>query len=121
MERILELTGAIPEFSSNESPESKRRNMEKGTARTYFIEEDRRLVSSASTAAENTLSAMVVGVCTLEDYKQKGYATKCMQKLCTDVLSEGKELCLFYDNPKAESIYKRLGFENIGRWTMYSL
>lgn len=120
VERILELARAIPEFSSSETADSKKRNMEKGTARTYFIEADGKLVSSASTAAENTLSAMVVGVCTLENYKQKGYATKCMQKLCSDVLSEGKELCLFYDNPKAGSIYKRLGFEDIGKWTMYS-
>ena len=35
-----------------------------------------------------------------------------------DLLKEGKSLCLFYDNPKAGSIYHRLGFENIDRWTM---
>lgn len=121
VEKILELMSAIPEFDSSEKAESKRRNMEKGTTRTYYIEKDGQMISSASTAAENTLSAMIVGVCTLEEYKQKGYATKIMGKLCSEVLSEGKELCLFYDNPKAGSIYKRLGFQDIGRWTMYSI
>ena len=57
------------------------------------------MVSTASTTAENTLSAMAVGVATLENYKKKGYATKCMLKLCSELLEEEKELCLFYDNP----------------------
>lgn len=42
-----------------------------------------------------------------------------MEKLMADVLEEGKSLCLFYDNPEAGRIYKRLGFKDIGRWTMY--
>jgi predicted GNAT family acetyltransferase len=41
-----------------------------------------------------------------------------MNALCLDVLAEGKTLCLFYDNPKAGSIYKRLGFKDIGFWSM---
>lgn len=78
------------------------------------------MVSMASTTAENTFSAMVVGVATLESYKKKGYATACMVKLCDQLLSEGKELCLFYDNPEAGAIYKRIGFEDIGFWMMYT-
>ena len=42
-----------------------------------------------------------------------------MQKLFKDVMDEGKLLCLFYDNPEAGRIYKRLGFTDIGMWTMY--
>jgi uncharacterized protein len=34
------------------------------------------------------------------------------------VLAENKTLCLFYDNQKAGSVYHRLGFETIGRWTI---
>lgn len=78
------------------------------------------MVSTASTTAENSLSAMVVGVATLENYKKKGYATKCMLKLCSDLLHEGKELCFFYDNPTTGVIYKRIGFEDIGVWMMYT-
>ncbi|MTH55669.1 GNAT family N-acetyltransferase [Bacillus mangrovi] len=118
-EKIIELYGHIEEFSTNENVESRRRNMEKGVARTYYIEEDGKMVSSASTGAENTLSAMVVGVCTLDAYKRRGYASQCMLNLCTDLLQEGRELCLFYDNPEAGAIYKRIGFKDIGMWTMY--
>lgn len=53
-------------------------------------------------------------------YKRKGYASQCMQALCQELISEGKELCLFYDNPEAGNIYKRIGFKDIGFWMMYT-
>ena len=120
-EGLVELLNSIPEFSESIiTVDRKRRGLQDGTSRSFFIEEDGRLVSTASTAAENSLSAMVVGVATLENYKKKGYATQCMVMLCSLLLSEGKELCLFYDNPNAGAIYKRIGFEDIGFWMMYS-
>lgn len=120
-EGLVELSNSIPEFSdSTITVERKRRGLEDGSSRSFFIEEDGKMVSMASTTAENTFSAMVVGVATLESYKKKGYATACMVKLCDQLLSEGKELCLFYDNPEAGAIYKRIGFEDIGFWMMYT-
>ncbi len=93
--------------------------MEQGVARCYYIEEDGEMVSTASTSAENKASAMIVAVGTNKRAKRKGYATRCMSKLCFDLLEEGKELCLFYENPEAGSIYKRIGFTDIGYWMMY--
>jgi predicted GNAT family acetyltransferase len=119
-ERIIDQMNKIPEFiDSIMNVENKREGMKKGIARTFFIEEDAQIVSSASTTAENSLSAMIVGVATLEEAKRKGYASLCMTALCKDLLEEGKELCLFYDNPEAGSIYKRLGFRDIGMWSMW--
>jgi predicted GNAT family acetyltransferase len=121
-ERLVELLNTIPEFSDSIiTVERKRRGLEEGISRSYFIEEDGKMVSTASTAAENTLSAMVVRVATLKDHMKKGYATQCMVKLSRKLLEEGKELCLFYDNPSAGVIYKRIGFEDIGFWMMYTI
>ncbi|SHH79317.1 hypothetical protein SAMN02745135_02158 [Caloranaerobacter azorensis DSM 13643] len=120
VDRIIELTKLIKEFSENISEESIRRKFEDNTGRGYFIEEDGKMVSIVQTTAENSTSAMIVGVCTHPDYRKRGYATACMTKLCRTLLNEGKSLCLFYDNPKAGKIYKRLGFKDIGIWTMYS-
>lgn len=121
VEALVELLNGIPEFSeSTITVERKARGIENGTSRSFFIMEEGKMVSTASTTAENSLSAMVVGVATLENYKKKGYATKCMLKLCSELLDEGKELCLFYDNPAAGAIYKRIGFEDIGFWMMYT-
>ncbi|WP_346764171.1 GNAT family N-acetyltransferase [Bacillus sp. N1-1] len=118
LNKIHFLHNMIDEFEATETVEEKQRNQEKGVSRTYYIEMDGQPVSAASTAAENSQSAMVVGVCTLPDYKRNGYATTCSSKLCYDVLSEGKVLCLFYDNPDAGTIYKRIGFQDIEKWMM---
>ncbi|MGJ7921730.1 GNAT family N-acetyltransferase [Neobacillus sp. LXY-4] len=119
-EALVELINSIPEFESTLTVERKHRELKNGTSRSFFILEEGKMVSTASTAAENSMSAMVVAVATLENYKKRGYATKCMLKLCNELLLEGKDLCLFYDNPKAGAIYKRIGFEDIGYWMMYT-
>lgn len=110
----------VPEFDELAyDPETKRRNLKKGVTRGYYIKRESRIVSTASTAAENSSSAMIVAVATDQDYKQQGLATACLTRLCQDLLAEGKQLCLFYDNPDAGKIYKRLGFQDIGYWTIY--
>jgi len=45
----------------------------------------------------------------------------CMKRLCTDLIKEGKSLCLFCDNPKAASIYRKIGFQQIGTWMTLGL
>lgn len=119
VEQLSLLLEGIEEFQFNQTSQASfRRKLETKTGRTYFIKEDGRIVSTASTTAENSLSAMVVAVATHPDYRERGYASLCMQTLCHDLLEEGKSLCIFYDNPKAASIYRRIGFEEIGRWSM---
>jgi predicted GNAT family acetyltransferase len=43
---------------------------------------DGRLVASAQTAAENSISAMVVGVATHPDRRGRGYASAVVSQLC---------------------------------------
>lgn len=120
IDQILSLRRSIDEFHlSDNAAEMLRTSMESNTARTYFTEEDGIMTACVSTTAENSISAMIVGVCTRKEYRRKGLATAIMQVLFKDVLNEGKVLCLFYDNPEAGRIYKRLGFNDIGKWTMY--
>lgn len=120
VDRIMNMRALIKEFSI--TPHGKKilkQSMETKTGRTYYIEIDGVIVSSASTAAENSQSAMVVGVCTHPDYRGYGYASLILEQIIRDITAEGKTLCLFYDNPAAGRIYKRLGFQDIGMWTMY--
>jgi len=120
VDRIIELNNQIEEFSNTPSiRESLIKNLENKSGRVYYIEEDEKMVSKAQTSAENSLSAMIVGVCTHPSYRNKGYATLCVGKISYDILKEGKTLCLFYYNPDAGRIYKRLGFYDIGIWSMY--
>ncbi|MDT3426293.1 putative GNAT family acetyltransferase [Paenibacillus forsythiae] len=120
VESICTLMDGIDEFEEN--PDSMRsgmrRALETGTGRTCFVERDGRTVAAASSTAENSMSAMIVGVATHPDYRGQGLATLIVTKLCSDLTKEGKSLCLFYNNPDAASIYKRIGFRDIGDWSM---
>jgi predicted GNAT family acetyltransferase len=79
------------------------------------------IVSAALTNAETPEMAMIGGVFTPPELRNRGYATACMDALCRDLLSEGIQPCLFYDNPRAGSIYRRLGFQDIGTWRLLRL
>lgn len=119
-EENIELLKSIPEFVNGSfSVESRVRAEQDQTGRTYVMRDEVGvMVLSATSTAENKDAAMIVGVGTRPGYERKGYATRILEKLCTDLLNEGKTLCLFYSNPKAGAIYKRLGFEDIGIWTL---
>ncbi|MFS8640181.1 MAG: GNAT family N-acetyltransferase [Symbiobacteriaceae bacterium] len=105
-------------FFDREREQELRHSLETGAARGYWLEYDGRAVSAVKTAGENPYSAMIVGVATDPGFRRRGFATQLMVRLCSEVLAEGKRLCLFYDNPEAGAIYKRLGFRDIGRWDM---
>ncbi|MDE5587896.1 MAG: GNAT family N-acetyltransferase [Acetatifactor sp.] len=77
------------------------------------------LITTASTSAENSESAMVMGVATAAEFRGKGYASAVVSALCRDCFERGKKyLCLFYDNPVAGRIYNRIGFRELGQYGM---
>lgn len=119
--RILHLIRGIEEFSDTlTTTEARlRENLKTGAARIYFMEdENKNLLTVAQTTAENSLSAMIVGVATHPDHRGRGLMSANLSALCRALLAEGKTLCLFYDNPAAGAIYHRLGFETIDQWLM---
>ena len=61
----------IPEFRDSVIRVEEKQRVLSGGVQAYFIMKDGKMVSTASTAAENSLSAMIVGVATLENYKKK--------------------------------------------------
>jgi uncharacterized protein len=110
----------IAEFTDLSPVERMKKKYLDKTARGYHIKNDKnQIISSVETGGENSSSAMVLGVCTDPNYRGLGYAAAVTSKLCKELLSEGKSSCLFYYNPKAGEIYKRLGFQDIGMWSMW--
>jgi predicted GNAT family acetyltransferase len=62
---------------------------------------------------------MIIGVAIHPAYRQRVYASMVMNHLCEQGFERGLSfLCLFYDKPSASTMYHRLGFETIERWTM---
>jgi len=85
----------------------------------YGIYKDNVLVSTALTSAENSQSAMIIGVATHQDHRKKHLATIVMRHLLKDQFEKGKQfVCLFYNNPEAGRIYHTCGFEDFGTFTM---
>lgn len=89
------------------------------TGRGYCVEKQGKVVSMAKSTSENKDNAMIIGVGTHPDYRNKQYATSCLVKICNELLEENKIPCLFCDNERACNIYSKLGFEKIGYWSIY--
>jgi Acetyltransferase (GNAT) family. len=121
VDRIVELLRTIDEFDIREGYEERMaQKLRDRSGRTYYFEQDGKVVATASSTAENSCSAMIVSVATHKDYRRRGLATRCIVTLVRDLLDEGKYACLFYNNPEAGRIYRRIGFRDIGFWTMYN-
>lgn len=119
---LYEMMIQIDEFGikreqKEEYIEGKQKSVQMG--KTLAIWDNAIIVSTAATTAETTKNAMVVGVATLPQYRNKGYASMLMIALQRYYKSMEKDLCLFFDNPKAGSIYHRIGFKDTGMWTMF--
>ncbi len=90
-----------------------------GNGTTVYIERDGFIVASASAVFESDHSAMIVAVATRKAYRKMGYGKKVLHYLMDLYVNQkGKTLCLYYDDPRAENLYKQLGFTDIGRWSM---
>lgn len=92
---------------------------ERGLSRSLaIVGADGRLWSAASSAGENASTAMIVGVFTLPTHRRRGLAELLMRTLATRLLSENKLPTLFYENPLAGTLYRRIGFTPTGDYTL---
>jgi len=117
---FLELWRHVEGFTvTADSERSNRRELDGGASRVYLFRDGGRVVAMVKTTAETSGAAMILGVATHPGYRRRGLATRLLVCLCQELLAEGKRPCLFYDNPQAGSIYRRLGFADMGTWVMY--
>ncbi len=116
---IVEMFERIPEFNNTDRDEFEN-SLRDGSRKTTILRVNGKIISTASLAAENSKSGMIIGVATDSGvaFRKKGYASACTFKIVDDLFKRGKSACLFFDNPKAASIYHRIGFKDIGFWKM---
>lgn len=119
IDQVIQLRDSIEEFNDTPAnPETLRQSLESESGRGYVAEVEDRVIAMAQTVAENPYAAMIIGVGTDVSYRNHGLASALVSQLCREVLAEGKRVCLFYDNPDAGNIYKRIGFREIGFWSV---
>ncbi len=74
------------------------------------------VVSAALTNAEGRALAMVGGVYTPPEWRQRGYSRAVCSALCAQLLAAGKQPILYWKMPSAGRVYRTLGFRPIGTW-----
>lgn len=94
-------------------------SFEKNAIHYYLYKHQEQIIAIAGTTAENSISAMVVSVATDPAWRGRGLASGLVTALAKNLLADQMEyLCLFYNNPEAGRIYRRLGFRDAGEWIM---
>lgn len=88
--------------------------------RTYVAQVGTRLVSAASTSGETPVAAMIGGVWTAPDARNRGYSTAVVAALSRELLEQRRTPYLFYllDNVPAAAVYAKAGYRVVGRWSV---
>ena len=122
IEELFMFLKGIEEFEVSENQRASfGKEIKTDTGRAYVIRREGRIVSCAQISAENSLNGTVMGVATDAGWRCKGLARLCVSRACRDMIDDGKEVILFYDNPLAGKLYKDLGFTDRGCWIMCRL
>ncbi|MDP3130147.1 MAG: GNAT family N-acetyltransferase [Bacillota bacterium] len=126
-ERIVRSMFQIEEFRSmlTDSLEARIRlskaKMTDGFSTHFIIEADGVVIANANTIAVSRKAAMIGGVFTLPAYRGKGLATSVVAMLCQNLLERDIAPVLFFENPKAATIYHKLGFVDFAEWIIVCL
>lgn len=89
--------------------------------RIYVWEAGGKAVAQAGVSSTET-SARISLVYTPQENRGKGYASALVAAVSQKMLNDGKKLCCLYAdarNPVSNSIYRKLGYEFVGRSTLY--
>lgn len=84
--------------------------------RLWFAEYEGEICSAALTNAEAHDVAMIGGVYTPEELRNRGYSYSVCSALCAELLAERKRPILYWETAAAGVVYERLGFHKIGDW-----
>lgn len=116
LEQIVESRMKIDEFklltsSYQKELESYQNSYKKGILDPFIIKKDNKVVANALVAIKTNDSVLIGGVYCLNEYRNKGYATKTVVALTNHIINDEKKTAmLFYHNPAAGRIYHRIGF-----------
>lgn len=117
LDEVIRLYGNI--FSSFSSKAVMEKRLISGRGRGVCIKHLSAMASVVQSEYEEKHSALIVGVGTAPEFQGQGLATKCLKVLCRQLLQEGKDLYLQFDNMDAGRIYQKLGFEPIDQVRSY--
>ncbi len=90
----------------------------RNSARVLCYEQDEKQVTFAMTSAETENNALISGVVTDINYRNKGLASKVVTALADCLLKEKKKVFVMTANDKNKVFYENNGFICVDRWGM---
>lgn len=87
-----------------------------GCAKAVTLNSDGQIISSAIFSAVYKNDAVLTAVQTKPEFRKSGYGSALVSAMCCDIIGT---VYLMRENNKNESFYKRLFFENTGKWRIY--
>ena len=84
--------------------------------RVWLAERDGIAVAAALTNAETQTLAMIGGVYTRPEWRGMGLSQAICGALCAELIGVGRQPVLYWHNPAAGHVYRKLGFRAIGTW-----
>lgn len=87
-----------------------------GAAKAFTLNMNEEIISSAIFSSIYQNNAILTGVQTKPEFRKMGYGSALVSAMCCDF---NGTVYLMRESVRNESFYKKLGFENIGRWRIY--
>lgn len=84
--------------------------------RLWLAEQQGEILATALINAEIPQMAMIGGVFTLPAARGRGLSQAVCSALCAELFAQGKQPALYWINPAAGAVYRKLGFRPIGQW-----
>lgn len=84
--------------------------------RVWVALHDDVIVAAALTNAETSDAAMIGGVFTLPAWRGVGLSQAVCGHLCAELIAVERQPYLYWENPAAGQVYRKLGFREIGLW-----
>lgn len=116
LEKIVDSRMQINEFSAlisnyQKELETYQNAYKKGVLDPFIIKKDNKVVANSLVAIKTDDVVLVGGVYCLNEFRNKGYATKTVAALTNYIVNEEKKTAmLFYHNPAAGRIYHKIGY-----------
>ncbi len=115
--RIHSFLMEIPEiramYTSKEMIGDRLRN---GDGTHLFLVREGKIIAHVNSAAKSPYYVMIGGVAVCEEERGQHLSAILIEKLCREILEEGRKPCCFSDRGEEHNIFVQMGFEKAGFW-----
>ena len=90
--------------------------VQEGYARNLVIRQNNVVIAHACTNAEMENIAVVAELLVKKEFRRQGYASEIWRDICSQLLSENKEVYSIYYSEDSRQLHKHIGFYEVCRW-----